>query len=114
MNRYTTALSICVLLLTFASAGIAQKARASVSAAEVTGTFRMSFTGKFRDTSSDIKIASVGRGRLRVAMELVYPMMVNGEMSANTGQLDGEAKITGDSATYRSTEFGQCTITIKF
>ena len=94
--------------------GYGQTGRRSVPAAEVNGTFRMNFTGKFRGSSNEIKIRALGGGRLRVAMELLYPYIVKGELSANMGDLDGEATITGDTAVYSSTEFGQCTITIKF
>ena len=87
----------------------------SVSAAEVTGTFSHRFGGKFKGSSSDIEILSVGKGRLKVAFDLIYPFADgNGEMSANMGQADGEAAIKGDTAIFRSSEFGQCTITIKF
>ena len=88
--------------------------RASVSAAEVTGTFEHKFTGKYKGTSSEIKIASAGRGKLHVAMSLIYPYMYGKDPIANTGELDGEATITGDTAIYRSTEFGTCNIEIKF
>jgi hypothetical protein len=35
-------------------------------------------------------------------------------MSANLGQLEGEADIKGDTAVYSSDEFGPCRITIRF
>jgi len=93
----------------------AQAARKSVTATEVTGTFAHRFGGKFKDTASEIRILSTGKGKLRVAFDLVYPYIdVNGERSANTGTADGEATIKGDTAIYSSTEFGQCTITIRF
>ncbi|MEO6052349.1 MAG: hypothetical protein ABIP78_13605 [Pyrinomonadaceae bacterium] len=95
--------------------GFAQITRKSVSAAEVNGTFRMNFTGKFKDNSNDIKILALGGGKLHIAMDLVYPYRLqNREMMANMGQLDGEALITGDTAVYDSSEFGPCKITIKF
>ena len=47
-------------------------------------------------------------------MDLLYPYVVDRELSANIGELDGEATIEGDTAVYSSTEFGDCTITIKF
>jgi hypothetical protein len=101
-----------VLMMALAPSLYAQ--RASVSVSEVTGTFRHNFTGKFKGSSNEIKIASAGRGKLRIAMELMYPYMVGRDLSANTGELDGEAAITGDTAVYKSTEFGPCEITIKF
>ncbi|MEQ1604015.1 MAG: hypothetical protein ABL999_04030 [Pyrinomonadaceae bacterium] len=101
-------------LMLFSGAAAAQS-RASVPAAEVNGTFRMNFTGKYKGSSNEIKILALGGGKVRVAMELVYPYkMQNGELMANMGELDGEASISGDTAVYSATEFGKCTITIKF
>jgi hypothetical protein len=115
MKRYPPCVALCVLVLTFASvAAYPQKSRKSVSAAEVTGTYRMNFTGKYRGNYNEIEIASTGRGKLRIEMELTYPYTANREQLANVGSLDGEAVIAGDLATYTSTEYGQCTITIKF
>jgi hypothetical protein len=94
---------------------LGQISRKSVSAAEVTGTFRHNFPGKFRGSSSEIRIVSIGRGKLRVAFDLIYPYMIgDGEMTANTGTADGEAVIEGAAAVYSSDEFGPCRITIKF
>jgi len=83
--------------------------RKSVSGAEVTGTFRYSFTGKFRGNYSEIKIQALGKGKLRVGFELTYPYMVGKEQMANEGTSTGEADIEGDTAIYLP-----CTITIKF
>ena len=105
-------MALCVLVLTFAAMNTdAQKARASVSTAEVTGTFRMNFGGKFRGSYDEIKVASIGRGKLRVAMDLMYPHIVNGEMSPNLGSLDDTFAIEGETASYTN---GQCTLSIKF
>lgn len=106
--------AVGVLMLSSTNAD-AQTSRASVSAAEVNGTFRMNFTGKYRDFSNDIKILALGGGKIRVAMDLLYPITTgSGEKSANTGTLDGEASISADTAIYESAEFGTCKITIKF
>ena len=103
-----------LLILTSTFAG-AQASRKSVSAAEVNGTFKMSFSGKYRGLSNEIKILALGGGKLRVAMDLVYPYtMRNGEISVNMGTLDAEASISGDTSVYESSEFGPCRITIKF
>ena len=94
---------------------ISAQDRNSVSAAEVNGTFRSNFSGKFKGSYNEVKILALGKGKLRVAFELVYPYMTGaGEMSANTGTADGTATIEGDTAVYSSDEFGQCKITIKF
>ena len=109
-------LVLCAVVFTsFAALSAqAQTSRKSVPASEVNGTFQMDFKGKFKGSSNEIKILALGKGRLQIAMDLLYPYIVRGEMSANMGQLDGEAKIEGDTAVYESTEFGQCRITIKF
>ncbi len=93
----------------------AQTGRKSVPATEVNGTFRHSFTGKYKGSSSEIKIYALGGGKLHIGMDLIYPYtMQNGELMANTGELDGKAAITGDVAVYESEEQGKCRITIKF
>jgi hypothetical protein len=101
-------------LMVFADASGAQKSRTRVSAGEVNGTFRSYFSGKFKSQSNDLKIYALGGGKLHIAFDLVYPYVVNGELSANMGYLDGQAAIKGDIAIYESNEFGPCKITIKF
>lgn len=109
-------LSLCLVCVTGLGAvsSHAQAPRKRVLATEVNGTFRKNFTGKFRGSSNEIKILALGGGKLRIAMELIYPYVVNGELSANMGELDGTASIVGETAIYQSTEFGTCKITIKF
>ena len=112
MKRYELRIVVAIGLLALASVGAAaQRSRPSVSTAEVTGTFRMNFGGKFRGTYDEIKIASIDRGKLRVSMDLLFPHVVNGEMSPNLGSLDDTFAIKGDTASYST---GQCTLTIKF
>ena len=109
-------LILCVAaFMAFAtSVAKAQPARKSVPASEVNGTFRYTFTAKkIRGASSDIKIWALGHGKLKVGFDLIYPYVVRGELSANTGEAEGEATITGDTAVYGSNEFGPCKITIK-
>lgn len=104
-----------VCLMTFAAAASAQTSRKSVSAAEVNGEYRMNFPGKFRKFTNDIKLLALGKGKVRVALDLLYPIALpNGENTVHMGYLDGEARIKGDIATYHSDEYGPCTITIKF
>lgn len=104
-----------VALMSFSLSADAQADRKSVSAAEVNGTFRMNFTGKYREFSNQIKILALGGSKLRVGMDLVYPLTTgSGEKSVNMGSLDGEASISADTAIYQSAEFGTCKITIKF
>ena len=91
------------------------QSRKSVSATEVNGTFRFYFNGKFKGSYDEVKILALGKGKLRVSFELVYPYIDGmGEHSANMGEANGTAIIEGDTAIYSSDEFGQCRITIKF
>ncbi len=109
-------LMIVILAVTAFSAFAtnAQTSRKSVSAAEVNGTFRMNFQGRFRKFSNEVKILALGGGKIRIALDLVYPYTTrSGEPSVNMGGLDGEAAIDADVAKYTS-EDGKCTITIKF
>ena len=93
----------------------AQTGRKSVSGKEVTGTFRYTFAGKFRGSSSDIKILALGHGKVRLGFELVYPHLDgHGDLTANMGYGGGDIPISGDTAVYNSDEFGPCTITIRF
>lgn len=109
-------LILASLIFVFAATGaVTAQSRKSVGAAEVSGTFRSYYSGKFKDSYSEIKILALGKGKLRVAFELVYPYIDGtGERSANMGYADGTATIEGDTAVYSSDEFGQCEITIKF
>ena len=106
--------SASLIFLFFAFQTNAQSRR-SVSAAEVNGTFRSYFGGKFKGSYNEIKILALGKGKLRVSFEFIYPYKTGaGEMSANMGTAEGTATIEGDTAIYSSDEFGQCEIKIKF
>ena len=89
--------------------------RRTVSASEVNGTFRDYFEGKYKGNFNEIKIRALGKGKLRVAFQLIYPHTdSNGELTANTGEASGTATIEGDTAVFSPDENGQCKITIKF
>ncbi len=104
--------TLSVLMLV--SCAAAAQSRSSVSAAEVSGTFKMNFPGKFKEFSNDIKILALGGGKIRFALDLVYPYtMQNGEPMVNMGSLDDEASIVGDTAKFVA-EDSDCRITIKF
>src|SRR5258706_10579233 len=112
---------LCVLfamssLMLFSLNAAAQKPRASVSATEVNGTFQHAFGGKFKGSTSEIKILSIGKGKLKVAFDLVYPFVGGtGQLDANVGQAEGEASIAADTAVFTSREYGEteCRIEIK-
>src|SRR5437870_1417887 len=92
--------------------------RKAVSGAEVTGTFRSYFTGKYKRNYNDILIQSLGGNKLKIEMALTYPFQVNGEMSANTGEASGEAVVKGDTAVfvpeYSAENNKACKITLRF
>jgi hypothetical protein len=112
--------SILILLLLIVSGspapGIAQ--RKAVTGAEVTGSFRSYFKGKYKGSYNEILIQALGRNKLKIEMELVYLFEVNGELSANTGTASGEAVITGDTAVfvpdYAREANEPCRITLSF
>lgn len=94
---------------------VAQTRRA-VSGAEVTGTFRSYFSGKAKGSYDEIKILALGKGKLKVSFDLLYPFtMANGEIMPNLGTAQGEATISGDTAIYTGgADLPNCKITIKF
>jgi hypothetical protein len=103
-----------LLVFIFADVAPAQN-RKSVSAAEVNGTFRYYFSGKSKGSYNEIKILALGKGKLKIAFELIYPYRDRtGAMTANMGSAEGEAAIDGDTAVYSSAEFEECKIIIKF
>jgi len=94
---------------------LGQAARKSVSGAEVTGTFRSQFTGKFKGNYNEIRILALGRGKLRVSLDLTYPFVDGtGQLDANSGQIEGEATIEADTAMFTGGDSGECRIRIKF
>ena len=104
-----------ILFFTSFAVNLNAQTRQSVSASEVNGTFRDYFEGKYKGSFNEIKILALGKGKLRVAFQLIYPHTDgNGELTANTGEADGTATIEGDTAVFSPDENGQCKITIKF
>ncbi len=113
-KRLSTVVFAVLFVMVVSASAFAQKDRMSVPASEVNGTFKMNFTGKFRKFSNEFKILALGGGKLRVAMDLVYPFsMRNGEPMVNMGGFDDEFAIVGDVAKYTSND-GKCKFIIKF
>lgn len=98
-----------VLFLVSCVLCIAAPARTSVSAREVTGTFRAKWGSEFR-------IEALGAGKLHVEFHGLYPYRnARGEETANMGYADGTATIEGDTATFRPNDVADtCTIVLKF
>jgi len=92
--------------------------RKAITGAEASGTFRSYFKGKYKRSYNEILIQALGRNKLRIQMELVYPYSLNGEEMAHTGAATGEAVISGATAIFvpdYSREANQeCKITLKF
>jgi len=116
MRKLFFVMFLLFVYLTSSSAIFAQ--RKAVSGAEVTGTFRSYFKGKFKGSFNEILIQALGGNKLKIEMELTYPFEVNGELSANLGSASGEATIEGDTAVFMPYEADsdgqQCRITLKF
>lgn len=104
-----------VVIISAANLTANAQSRKSVSAAEVTGTFRDYFGGRFKGNYNEIKILALGRGLVKISFGLTYPFIDGtGNMSANVGEASGEATISGDEAVYENKEFGECRIVVKF
>lgn len=89
----THGLIALVLTTTFAWGG-----DRSVTAAEANGTYR--------DGKSEIKILSIGRGKLKVEMNIVQPL--------DDGSASGEATIENDVVTFVPPDTEGCKITMTF
>lgn len=108
-------IGLCLTINLLALGGHAQTSRKSVSGAEVTGTFRYNFPGRYKGTSNVIKIIALGGGKLKMGFDLLYPYtMADGGVMVNTGTDYGTADIVGDTAIFTSDETPECRIQIKF
>lgn len=116
MSKFFRLLYFSLFLLAFGAVfQIQAQTRKAVSGAEATGTFRDYFSGKFKGNYNEIKILALGKGKLKVSFDLTYPHRdAQGEMTANMGSAEGEATISGDTAVYKNSEYGECKIMIKF
>src|SRR4051812_45891856 len=101
-RKLTLLMPVFIFSLLFVCAQqMAAQTRKSVGAAEVNGTFRSYFSGKFKSSFDEIQILALGGGKLKVSFELLYPFVDGtGELSANMGEAQGEAIIDGDTAVY--------------
>ena len=111
MKKAFILLSLTIIALISVNETFAQ--RKAVSAAEVTGTFRLtSDSGR----SSEFKILSLPKGHLKVEFFTALKLGPNGDARGNTASGSGVALISGDTATFTpdDQEPDQCNITIKF
>jgi hypothetical protein len=107
---------VCLLTFFFLSMFAAASAqRPSVSGAEVTGTFRLYFSGGSKGGFNEAKISALGEGKLKISLSLIYPYKDgHGKMTANFGEAEGVADIVGDSAVFTPEGMDTCKISIKF
>jgi hypothetical protein len=107
---------VCLLTFFFLSMfATASAQRASVSGSEVTGTFRLYFGGGAKGDYNEAKISSAGNGKLKISLSLTYPYKdSHGQMTANLGEAEGVADISGDTAVFTPEGTDTCKITIKF
>jgi hypothetical protein len=98
-------LLVIFLVLTFGAIIFSQN-RGAVSGAEVTGTFRY--------RNNEFKILALGKGKLKISFSGIYEYKYQGEPIANTGEGEGVADISGDTAVFTPEGADDCTITMKF
>lgn len=111
MKKSFLLLSLAFIIFAFATETFAQ--RKAVSAAEVTGTFKLtSDSGR----SSEFKILSLPKGHLKVEFFTALKLGPNGDARGNTANGIGVTIISGDTATFTpdDQEPDTCNITIKF
>ncbi len=102
-------------LVLFATFTVASGQRTSVSSSEVSGTFRLYFSGGTKGDYNQAKISSIGKGILKISLELIYPYVdSNGQKTANMGEAEGTAELIGDTAVFTPEGAETCKISIKF
>jgi hypothetical protein len=109
---------LSLLMLCCVSATFAQTRKtASVSArGGINGTFRLYHPQKFRKFYNEVKISSIGKGQLKIGVNLVYPKLdaAGIPMLLGTREIEGTATLRGNTATFTSEQFVSCSIMIKF
>lgn len=113
MRMFQTIGFLWLGLLFLAAPTWAQK-REAVSAAEVTGTFRLPHAGKYKKYFNEIKIQALGSNKLQIAFDLILPKANDRGFNPNLGIGGGVAIIEGDTAVFDYKEYGTCKITFNF
>ena len=88
--------------------------RKAVSGAEVTGTFRSCYTGKYKGFCNEILIQALGGNKLKIEMSLIYPYEFAAGISIHDGRASGEAVIQGDTAVFTAYDKELCKIRLEF
>jgi len=102
MRSLYLAISLCVIVTTRFDGGT------DVTAAQVNGTW------SYRQ--NEFKILALGQQKLQIEFSGVWEHKTgNGELTANTGEGSGTAKIEGDTAIFKPEGAeDECKITLKF
>lgn len=110
-----TSFVLILLLLSCISATFAQ-IRKSAPAPGVNGTFRLYHPQKFKKFYNEVKIASLGKGKLKVGFDIVYPRLDAAGLPiiADKRQIEGIANIKGNTAFFSIEDNESCSIMIKF
>ncbi len=108
-KRLTLAFFALSALVCFAKSVGAQSSQIVLHYKDVVGTYEEKITG------SGINVTRAPRGLLRISLGAVYPhRAANGEMTANTGEAEGTAKLVGNTAFFKPEGTEQCTLTLIF
>jgi hypothetical protein len=86
----------------------ARAAEPSLDAERTTGSYQLLDPG----TNGEMQLLWLGKGKLRVSFDLYY--RGGGVSSGATGVGVGEATLRGNTASYRSTDFPQCKLSLTF
>lgn len=102
MRNFFLTIALCCIVMARVDAGN------EVTAAQVNGTW------KYRN--NEFKILALGQQKLQIEFLGVWEHKTgNGELTANTGEGSGIAKIEGDTATFKPDDSEEeCKITLKF
>ena len=102
MRSLYLAISLCLIITTRVDAGN------DVTAAQVNGTWTC--------RQNEFKILALGQQKLQIEFSGVWEHKTgNGELTANTGEGSGTAKIEGDTAIFKPEGAeDECKITLKF
>lgn len=103
-------------LLLCVTSGLAQTRKAAAAGGGVNGTFRLYHKQKFKKFYNEVKILSLGKGKLRVGFDVVYPRLDPAGLPiiADKRQIEGVAALKGNTATFTMEENDSCSIMIKF
>ena len=107
---------LALLLLLCVSMVFSQTRKTASVSGRINGTFRLYHPQKFKKFYNEIKISSIGKGKLRIGFDVVYPKLdeTGSPIIGAKREIEGIATVKRDTATFTSEEFAGCSIMIKF